>query len=64
MILLRCVAVKKIEKSGMLHLLVGPVKSPHLYNQGRSGNGGLATGYEGLPHMEAAEFCGEFPFAK
>ena len=49
---------------GVLRVLEGPVQNPHIYNQGRFGNGGLASGHEGLPHMEAAEFCGEFPFAR
>ncbi len=45
-------------------VLEGPVQAPHVYDQGRFGNGVLASGHEGLPHMAAAEFCGEFPFAR
>ncbi|MFC1526953.1 GH116 family glycosyl hydrolase, partial [Candidatus Latescibacterota bacterium] len=44
-------------------VLEGPVQNPHIYNQGRFGNGGLASGHEGLPHMRSARFTGEFPFA-
>lgn len=51
-------------KEGVLRVLEGPVQNPHIYNQGRFGNGGLAAGHEGLPHMESAEFRGEFPFAE
>ena len=50
-------------KEGVLRVLEGPVQNPHIYNQGRFGNGGLAAGHEGLPHMGSAEFRGEFPFA-
>ena len=53
----------KGRKSGVMRVLEGPVQVPHIYNQARFGNGGLAAGHEGLPHMEAAEFKGEFPFA-
>lgn len=51
------------KRDGVFRVLEGPVQKVHIYNQGRFGNGGLAAGHEGLPHMEAAEFKGEFPFA-
>lgn len=54
---------EKGRKDGVLRVLEGPVQNSHIYNQGRFGNGGLASGHEGLPHMESAEFKGEFPFA-
>lgn len=54
---------EKGRRAGVLRVLEGPVQNPHIYNQGRFGNGGLASGHEGLPHMEEAEFRGEFPFA-
>jgi uncharacterized protein (DUF608 family) len=53
----------KGRKDGTLRVLEGPVQTPHIYNQARFGNGGLDAGHEGLPHMESAEFKGEFPFA-
>jgi uncharacterized protein (DUF608 family) len=52
------------KKEGLLRVLEGPVQKAHIYNQGRFGNGGLAAGHEGLPHMETAQFKGEFPFAQ
>ena len=54
---------EKGRKGGIMRVLEGEVQNPHIYNQGRFGNGGLASGHEGLPHMEEAEFRGEFPFA-
>jgi hypothetical protein len=53
---------EKGRKDGVLRVLEGPVQNPHIYNQGRFGNGGLASGHEGLPHMESAVFKGEFPY--
>ena len=53
----------KGSREGILRVLEGPVQIPHVYNQARFGNGGLASGHEGLPHMEEARFRGEFPFA-
>lgn len=50
-------------QTGVMRVLEGPVQNPHIYNQARFGNGALASGHEGLPHMECAEFRGEFPFA-
>ena len=55
---------EKGRKEGVMRVLEGPVQNPHIYNQARFGNGGLAAGHEGLPHMESAEFKGEFPFAQ
>ena len=49
---------------GLLRVLEGPVQTPHIYSQGRFGNGALASGHEGLPHMARADFTGEFPFAR
>ena len=49
---------------GVLRILEGPVQNAHVYNQGRFGNGALASGHEGLPHMTSADFKGEFPFAR
>jgi len=56
-------AREKGKKDGTLRVLEGPVQTPHIYDLGRWGNGALAAGHEGLPHMAAAEFTGEFPFA-
>ena len=49
---------------GLMRVLEGPVQNPHIYNQGRFGNGALASGHEGLPHMARADFTGEYPFAR
>ncbi len=49
--------------AGQLRVLEGPVQVPFIYDQARFGNGGLAAGHEGLPHMATAQFRGEFPFA-
>jgi len=54
---------EKGRRRGTMRVLEGPVQTPHIYDQARFGNGGLASGHEGLPHMENAEFRGEFPFA-
>ncbi|MFH1571635.1 MAG: GH116 family glycosyl hydrolase [Gemmatimonadota bacterium] len=56
-------AREKGRRDGVMRVLEGPVQSPHIYDQGRFGNGGLASGHEGLPHMAAARFAAEFPFA-
>lgn len=45
-------------QAGVFRVLEGPVQIPHVYNQARFGNGGLASGHEGLPHMEKATFRG------
>ena len=42
----------------------GPVGAPHIFDQGRYGNGVLDAGHESLPRMESAKFTGEFPFAR
>ncbi len=55
---------EKGRRGSLLRVLEGPVQGPHIYNQGRFGNGGLAAGHEGLPHMESARFKGEYPFAQ
>ena len=56
-------AGEKGKEDGVLRVLEGPVQTPHIYDLGRWGNGALAAGHEGLPHMAAAEFGGEFPYA-
>jgi uncharacterized protein (DUF608 family) len=55
---------EKGRKTSTMRVLEGPVQNPHIYNQARFGNGGLASGHEGLPHMQRAQFKGEFPFAQ
>jgi uncharacterized protein (DUF608 family) len=50
--------------AGVTRVLEGPVGAPQIFNRARFGSGLLDSGHEGLPHMESAQFTGEFPFAR
>jgi len=51
-------------RPGVTRVLEGPIGAPHVFDQGRYGNGVLDAGHESQPRMESAKFTGEFPFAR
>ena len=52
---------EKGKKEGILRVLEGPVQPPHIYNQGRFDNSGLASGHRGYRIWSRLNFAASSP---